>query len=111
MAGESSFMLTTQDRTPHENTEPFAKKIGSASPFAHRPHLISHHPTSFSSDISNIVFRESLFHHAKTYFQQFMISPGPSRDQPWRTCFGTGSRDSNWFLRTMVIAINQPGFG
>jgi hypothetical protein len=29
-------MLTMQDLTPHENAEPFAKKINSASP--HNPH-------------------------------------------------------------------------
>jgi hypothetical protein len=40
-------MLTTQDRTPPENAGIFAKKIGCASPYTHRPHLISHHPTSF----------------------------------------------------------------
>jgi hypothetical protein len=47
-------MLTTQDPTPPENAKLFAKKIGSASPYTHRTHLISHHPISFSSDISNI---------------------------------------------------------
>jgi hypothetical protein len=66
----------------------FAKKIGSASPDTHRTHLISHYPTSFSSDISNNVCRESLFHHVKSYLQQFMKSSRPSRDQHWRTCFG-----------------------
>jgi hypothetical protein len=40
----------------------FAKKIDSASPYIHRTHLISHHPASFSSDISNIVCRELPFH-------------------------------------------------
>jgi hypothetical protein len=34
-------MLTTQDCTPRENTERFAKKIGSASPYSHRTHLIA----------------------------------------------------------------------
>jgi hypothetical protein len=58
MGGDSSFMLTTQDAPPPENTELFATKIGSASPYTHRTHLISHHPTSFSSDISNIICRE-----------------------------------------------------
>jgi hypothetical protein len=45
MGGDLLFMLTTQDLTPFENAELFAKKIGSALPYAHRPHLISHHPT------------------------------------------------------------------
>jgi hypothetical protein len=80
-------MLTTQDPTPPEKAELFAKKIGLASPYTHRTHLISHHPTSFSSDIWNIVCRESLFHHVKNYLQQFMKSSRPSRHQPWRTCF------------------------
>jgi hypothetical protein len=76
MGGDSLFMPTTQDLTPPENAELFAKKIGSASLYAHRTHLLSHHPTSFSSDISNIVCRESLFHHVKNYLQQFMKSSG-----------------------------------
>jgi hypothetical protein len=63
----------------------FAKKTGSASPYTHRTHLISHHPTSFSSDILNIVCRESFFHHVKNYLQQFMKSSGPSRGQPEKT--------------------------
>jgi hypothetical protein len=78
-------MLTTDDRILPENTELFAKKIGSASPNTDRAHLISHHPISFSSDMSNIVFRESLFHHVKNYLQQFMKLSGPSGDQPWKT--------------------------
>jgi hypothetical protein len=36
---------------------PFAKKIGCASPYTHRTHLILQYPTSFSSDISNIFCR------------------------------------------------------
>jgi hypothetical protein len=100
-------MLTTQDSTPPENAELFAKKISSASPSTHRTHLISHHPTSFSSDISNIVRRESLFHQVKNYLQKFMKSSGPSRDQPWKTCFDTGWRDPNGFLRTMVATIHK----
>jgi hypothetical protein len=81
MGGDSLFMLTTQDPTPPENAEIFAKKIGSASPYTGRTDLISHHPTSFSSDISNIVCRESVFHHVKNYMQQFTKSSGQSRDQ------------------------------
>jgi hypothetical protein len=81
MGGDSLFMLTTQGPTPPENTEFFAQTIGSASPYTHRAHLISHDPTSFSSDISNTVCRESFFHHVKNYLQQFMESVGPSRDQ------------------------------
>jgi hypothetical protein len=69
-------MLTKQDPTPPENAEFFAKKIGPTSPYTHRTDSISHHPTSFSSDISNIVCRESLFHHLKNYLQQFMKRPG-----------------------------------
>jgi hypothetical protein len=65
MEGDSLFMLTTQDPIPPENAELFAKKIGSASPYTDRPHLIPHYPTSFSSDISNIVCRESLSHHVE----------------------------------------------
>jgi hypothetical protein len=76
MGGDSLFMLTTQDPTPPENAELFAKKIGSASPSADRTHLISSHPTSFSSDISNIICRELLFHHLTNYLQQFMKSSG-----------------------------------
>jgi hypothetical protein len=59
---------------PPENAELFAKKIGSASPYTHRTHLTSPHPTPFSSDISNILRRESLFHHVKNYLHQFMKS-------------------------------------
>jgi hypothetical protein len=90
MGGDSLFMLKTQDSTPPKNSKLFAKKIGSASLYNHRTHLISHHPASFSSNILNIVCRESLFHHEKDYLQQFMKSSGPSREQPWKTCFGTG---------------------
>jgi hypothetical protein len=104
---DSLFMLTTQDPAPPENAEPCAKKIGSATPYTYRTHLVSHHPTSFSSDISKIVCRESLFHHVKNYLQQFMKSSGPSRDQSGRTCFSTGWRDSNGFLRTMVTPIHK----
>jgi hypothetical protein len=46
----------------------FLKTISSALPHTHRTHLISHPPTSFSSDISYILCRESLF--------QFMKSSG-----------------------------------
>jgi hypothetical protein len=67
MGGDSLFMLITQDPTPPENTERFAKKIGPVSPYTDRIHLISHHPTSFPLGISNIVCRESLFHHVKNY--------------------------------------------
>jgi hypothetical protein len=56
----------------------FAKKIGSASPYTNRTHLFSHHATSFSSDISNFVCMESLFHRVKNYLQQFMKSSGYS---------------------------------
>jgi hypothetical protein len=61
MGRDSLFMMTAQDRTPPENTELFAKKIDAASQYAHRTHLISQHPTFFSSDISSIVCRESFF--------------------------------------------------
>jgi hypothetical protein len=61
MGGDSLFMLRTQNRIPPENAELFAKIIDSASPYTHRTHLILQHPTSFSSNISNVVFRESLF--------------------------------------------------
>jgi hypothetical protein len=111
MGGDQLFMLTTQDPTPPENTERFAKKIGSASPYTNRPHLISHHPISFSSDISNSVCRKSLFHHVKNYLQQLMKSSGSSRDRPWKTCFGTGSRDLNGFLRTLVTTIDTRSTG
>jgi hypothetical protein len=67
MEANPLFMLTTQDRTSPENSELFAKKICSASPYTQRTHLISHHPTFVSSDISNIVCRESLFHHPRNY--------------------------------------------
>jgi hypothetical protein len=62
MGGDSSFMLTTQDPAPPENAEPFSKKIGSASPHTHHTFLISHHPISFSSDMSNAVCREWSVH-------------------------------------------------
>jgi hypothetical protein len=48
MGGDSLFMLTTQDPTPPENAELFAKKIGPVSPYTHCTHPISHHPASFS---------------------------------------------------------------
>jgi hypothetical protein len=51
------------------------------------------------------------FYHVKNYLQQFMKSSGPSRDQPWRTYFGTGWRDSNGFLRTTVTSINKLNTG
>jgi hypothetical protein len=82
MGGDSSFMLTTQDRTPAENPEIFARKIGPASPYTHRTHLIPHCLTSFSSDILNVVCRESFFHHVKNYLRRFMKSWRQSRDQP-----------------------------
>jgi hypothetical protein len=80
MGGDWLFMLTTQDPTPPENAEPFAKKIGSASPYPHCTHLISHYATSFSLDILTIVCRESLFHHVKNYLRQFMKASVPFRD-------------------------------
>jgi hypothetical protein len=89
----------------------FYKKIDSASPDTHTTHLISHHPSSFSSDISNSVWKESLFHHVKNHLQQFMKSSELSRDQPWRMCFGTGGRDPNGFVRTMVTAIHKLNTG
>jgi hypothetical protein len=69
-------MPTTQYLTSPENAELFAKKSGFASPYTNRTHLFSHHPTSSSSDISNFVCRESLFHRVKNYLQQFMNSSG-----------------------------------
>jgi hypothetical protein len=75
-------MLTTLDRTPPAHAELFAKRIGSASPYTHRTHLISQHPTSFSSDTSNIVYRDSLFHHVKNYLQQLMKSSGHPATSP-----------------------------
>jgi hypothetical protein len=86
-------------------------KIGSASPYTHRADLISCHPTFSYSYMSNIVCRESLFHHVESYLQQFVKSSGLSRDQSWSTCFGTGWRDSNGFLRTMVTAIYKLNTG
>jgi hypothetical protein len=74
--GDQLFILTTQDLIAPENVQLFVKKIGSSSPHTHRTHLISHHLTSFSSDISNIVCRELLFHHVKSYLQQFMQLSG-----------------------------------
>jgi hypothetical protein len=61
MGKDSYFMLTTQDLTPPENVKLSSKKVGTASPDTHRTHLISHHPTSFSSDISNIVLQGIAF--------------------------------------------------
>jgi hypothetical protein len=89
----------------------FAKKIGSALPYTHRTHLISEHPISFSSDISNIVCRESFFNLVKNYLQRFMKSSGPSGDHPCRTCFGTGRRDPNEFLKKTVTAIHNLNTG
>jgi hypothetical protein len=65
MEEDSLFMLAIQDLTSSEIAELCAKKIDSASPYSYRTHLISHHPTSFSLDIPNIVCAESLFHHVK----------------------------------------------
>jgi hypothetical protein len=104
---DSLFMLTKQDLTPPENVELFAKTVGSASPYTHHIHMLSHRPTSFSSEISNIVCRESHFHHVKNDMQQLMKLSGPFRDKVWRTYFGTGRRESNWFLRIMVITIHN----
>jgi hypothetical protein len=111
MEAESLFMLTTQDPTSPENAELFPKRIGSTSPYTHHTHLIPHHPTSFSSDISNTVYRESLFYHMKNHLQQFVKSLEPSRDQPWKTCSGTGWRDSNGFPRTMVTTLHKLNSG
>jgi hypothetical protein len=47
----------------------------------------------------------------KRYLQQFMKSSGPSRDQPWRACFGIRWRRSNGFLRTMVTTIHKLNTG
>jgi hypothetical protein len=70
--------------TPSERAKRFPRKICSASPSIHRTHLILHLPTSFSSDISNIIWTESLFHRVKHYLQQFMKSLGPPSNQPWK---------------------------
>jgi hypothetical protein len=75
MGGDSLFMLTTQDRTPPEMSN-FCEE--------NRLRLAVHPPYSLdlaSSDfflfgISSIVCRESLFHHVKNYFQQFMNPSG-----------------------------------
>jgi hypothetical protein len=67
MGGDSLFMLITQDPTPPENAELSAKKIGSASPHTHGTHLVSHHPTSFSSNISNLICSESFFQYLKLF--------------------------------------------
>jgi hypothetical protein len=110
---ERRLVIHADNARPHvaRKCRAFEKKIGSASPYTYRTHLISHHLASFSSDISNIVCRELLFHHVKNYLQQFMKSSGPSRDQPWRMCFGTGWRDSNGFLRTTVTTIHKLNSG
>jgi hypothetical protein len=97
--------------TPSQRAKRFPKKICSASPYTHRTHLILYRPSFFFSGISNIVCMESLFHHMKRYLQQFMKSSGPSRDQPWRACFGTGPRDSNGLLRIMVTIIHKLNTG
>jgi hypothetical protein len=89
----------------------FATKIGFASPYTHHTHLIWHHPTSFSSNISKIIYRESLFHHVNNDLLQFMKLSGPSRDQPWRTFLGTEWRDSNGFLRIMMTSIHKLNTG
>jgi hypothetical protein len=47
LMGDSLFILTTQDRTPPENAQLFAKKIGSTSLYTYHTDLISHHPTFF----------------------------------------------------------------
>jgi hypothetical protein len=104
-------MLTTQDPTPSENAELSARKIGSASPYTHRTHLNSYHPIFLSSDILNIVSMESVFHQVNNHLQQLMKLSGQSRDQPWKTCFGTGRRDSNVFLSTMVTIIHKLNTG
>jgi hypothetical protein len=107
MRGDSLFTLTVQHPRPPENAELFAKKIGSASPHTHHTHPISHRPTSFYSDISDIVCMESFFHHVKNYLQEFMKSSGSSDDQPWKSCFGTEWRHSNEFLRIAVATIHK----
>jgi hypothetical protein len=48
----------------------------SSPPYTHRTHLISHHLISLSSDISNIISRELLFHHVDNHLQQFMKLSG-----------------------------------
>jgi hypothetical protein len=82
MGVDSLFTLTTQGPTWPEKAELFAKKIGSASPYTHRAYLILRHPSSVSSGISNILCRETFFHHMKNYMQQFMKLSGPSSGQP-----------------------------
>jgi hypothetical protein len=81
------FVIYVDNTRPHtaRKCRAFAKRIGSALPYTHRIHLISHHPTSFSLAISNIVCRELLFYHVKNYLQQFVKSSGPSRDELWKT--------------------------
>jgi hypothetical protein len=82
MREDPLFMLTTQDPTSPENAELFAEKIYSTSPYTQRNHMISHHPTSFSSDISNIICGESLFHCVRNYrmVQKSVRHPSISTD-------------------------------
>jgi hypothetical protein len=104
-------IIHADNTRPHtrENAELFANKIGLASTWTHCTQLISYHPISFSSDILNIVCRELLFQHVKNYLRQFIKSSEPSGDQPWRTRFGTGWRDS--FLRTLATIIHRQNTG
>jgi hypothetical protein len=56
--------------TQLNSAELFVSKTSCGSPHTLSGRLVSHHPTSFSSDMSNIVCRELLFYHKKSYMQQ-----------------------------------------
>jgi hypothetical protein len=72
MGENSLFMQTMLDPTQLESVENFVSKTDCGSPYTNRTRLISHHPISFSSDMSSTVEREWCFHRRKIYLQEFV---------------------------------------
>jgi hypothetical protein len=101
-------VIHADNARPHtaRKCRPLCEEKRPASPYTHRPHLISHHPTSFSSDISNIVCGESLFHHVRNckVVQKSVRYPPISTDNllAWPNLL---SNDA-WFVLNLIAFLN-----
>jgi hypothetical protein len=73
--------------------------------------LISHHPTFFSSDVSNISLEGMMFPSPEEWLAAIREIMAATRKRPYKTCLTTGWSDPNGYHRTMVTTIHKLNIG
>jgi hypothetical protein len=101
------FMQTTQRPTLLKHVELCVQKTGCGSLPIHPTHPISGRRLSSSSDMSRTAFRESRFNHMTNESLQLLVEWVRSQSRHSSVSSSIRWRESNGFLRTMVIIVHQ----